>query len=190
MEDPIELLTAAVADAAPNYTAVTPADLELPTPCEGWDLRALLNHVLSRVALSTAAARLEPTTDFADIERDYVGNDPAGAFTRMTDELLTAWADCDDLVTDRVTPLGPIPPQGVLLFGAQDVFIHAWDVATTRGVSPQLSDAMIQVFTATHRQSVDEQTRAAFFDEPIPVPDDASDLDKLVAFLGRRPTAS
>lgn len=187
MEDPIQLLNAAVADAAPNYTAVTADDLDRPTPCDGWDLRALLNHVLSRVALSTTAAQLGETTDFAAIEVDYVGTDPAAAFTRMTGELLAAWAACDDLTTDRVTPLGPIPPQGVLLFGAQDIFIHAWDVARARGVEPQLSDAMIEVFTATHHQSVDEQTRTAFFGDEIAMADDAPALDKLVGFLGRQP---
>ena len=70
--------------------------------------------------------------------------------------------------------MGPMPPQGILLFGAQDVFIHAWDVAKTLDVPPRLSDKMIQVFTDTHHQSIDEQTRAMFFGPEIAVADDAS----------------
>ena len=46
---------------------------------------------------------------------------------------------------------------------------------------------MIEVFTTTHRQSVDDQTRAMFFAEEIAVSEDAPAIDKLVAFLGRQP---
>ena len=187
MNESVELLAAAVTDAAPNYAKVTAADLTKPTPCEGWDLRALLNHTLSRLALSAKAARLEPVDSFADIEIDHVGDDPADAFKRLSGQAVDAWRACDDFTTPRVTPMGPIPPEGVLLFGAQDVFIHAWDVATTLGVEPVLSDQMIEVFTNTHRQSVDDATRAAFFAPEIPIGPDANPLDKLVAFLGRQP---
>ena len=49
---------------------------------------------------------------------------------------------------------------------------------------------MIEVFTRTHRESIDETMRAMFFADAVPVPDDASPLDRLVAFLGRRPSAT
>ncbi len=187
MSSPVELLRGAVNDAAPNYAKVTNDHLTLPTPCEGWDLRALLNHVYSRFDLSTRAANAEPVEDFATVEVDHVGDDPVGAYQRLTSALLAAWDSADDLSTPRVTPLGPIPPEGILLFGAQDVFIHAWDVAKALGEPPDLSDEMIATFTETHQHSVDEATRAMFFADPVPVPDDASPMDKLVGFLGRQP---
>lgn len=187
MSNSIDLLRGAVRDAESNYLQVTVDHLTLETPCEGWDLRALLNHVYSRMDLSTRAARLQPTEDFAIVEIDHVGGDPAGAFTLLAGEMLAAWEECDDLVTPRVTPMGPIPPDGILLFGAQDVFIHAWDVARALSTEPVLSDEMIEVFTDSHKQSIDEQTRAMFFSDPVVIDDDASALDKLVAFLGRQP---
>lgn len=187
MSSPVDLLRGAVNDAAPNFAKVTVDHLGLVTPCEGWDLRGLLNHVYSRFDLSTRAARAEPVEDFSIVEVDHVGDDPAGAFGRMTSALLTAWDSTEDLETPRVTPMGPLPPEGILLFGAQDVFIHAWDVAKTLGEEPELSQEMIATFTETHKQSVDEQTRAMFFADPVAVPDDASPLDKLVGFLGRQP---
>jgi len=187
MSNPVDLLRSAVADAAPNYAKLSVEHLHLDTPCKDWDLRALLNHAYSRFELSTRAARSIATEDFSVVETDHVGSDPAGAFDRMTTELLAAWDACDDFETPRVTPMGPIPPEGILVFGAQDVFVHAWDVAKTIGVEPELSDEMIAVFTETHKQSVDEQTRAMFFADQIDVDADASPLDKLVAFLGRQP---
>ena len=130
------------------------------------------------------------TDDFAQVEIDHVGNDPAGAFERLTAAVLTAWEATDDLETPRVTPMGPMPPAGILLFGAQDIFVHAWDVAVTIGATPELSGEMIEVFTRTHRESIDETMRAMFFADAVPVPDDASPLDQLVAFLGRRPSVA
>lgn len=187
MSNPVDLIRGAVNDAAPNYAKITVDHLSFETPCAGWDLRMLLNHAYSRLALSTRAARFEQTEDFAVVEIDHVGSDPSGAFIRLTTEMLAAWDACEDFETPRVTPMGPIPPEGILLFGAQDIFIHAWDVAKCTGVEPDLSAEMIDVFTETHKQSVDEQTRAMFFAEPVLVADDASSLDKLVAFLGRQP---
>lgn len=187
MNKTAELLLAAVADTAPIYAKVTAGDLDNKTPCDGWDLRMLLNHALSRFVISTRAARLGATDDFASVEIDYVGVEPARVFAEMSEEMVTAWSACEDFATDRVTPMGPIPAEAVLLFGAQDVFIHAWDVAKALKIEPTLSPELVGAFTETHRQSVDEQTRAMFFAEEIPVSDDSSDLDKLVAFLGRRP---
>ncbi len=188
--DPVDLLRGAINDAAPNFAKVTPDHLDLPTPCEGWDLRTLLNHAYSRLDLSARAARNEPVDDFAQVEIDHVGDDPAGAFERLTAAVLTAWDTTDDFETPRVTPMGPMPPAGILLFGAQDIFVHAWDVATTIGATPELSDEMIEVFTRTHRESIDETMRAMFFADAVPVPDNALPLDQLVAFLGRRPSAT
>jgi uncharacterized protein (TIGR03086 family) len=190
MNNPVDLLRGAIHDAAPNFAKVTPGHLDLPTPCEGWDLRTLLNHAYSRLDLSTRAARNEPVDDFAQVETDHIGDDPAGAFGRLTATVLTAWDATDDLETPRVTPMGPMPPAGILLFGAQDIFVHAWDVATAIGATPELSDEMIEVFTRTHRESIDETMRAMFFADAVPVSDDASPLDQLVAFLGRRPSAT
>lgn len=187
MDNPVQLLAASVADSAPNYQKVTTEHLDLPTPCDGWDLRALLNHVLSRVELSTRAAKQDPVADFAEVEVDHLGDDPAAAVAAMTETLVEAWNATDDLTTPRVTPLGPLPPEAVLLFGAQDLFIHAWDVARTIGEPPELSDEMVAVFTETHRQSVDENTRAMFFGPEISVADDAPAIDRFVAFLGRKP---
>ncbi len=188
MDNPIDLLVSAVEDSAPNYLQVEASDLSRPTPCEGWDLRALLNHVMSRFVISTNAARMVPTSDFGSVELDYMAGDPAVTFTELSTEMLEAWRSCSDMTTDRVTPLGSVPPGGVLLFGAQDVFIHAWDVAKTRGVSPVLSEAMVEVFTETHKQSVDAQTREIFFAGEVEVASNATPLDGLVAFLGREPS--
>ena len=188
MNNPVDLLRGAINDAAPNFAKVTPDHLDLPTPCDGWDLRTLLNHAYSRLDLSARAARNEPVNDFAQVEIDHVGDDPAGAFERLTAAVLTAWDTTSDLETPRETPMGPMPPAGILLFGAQDIFIHAWDVATTIGATPELSDEMIDVFTRTHRESIDEAMRAMFFADAVEVPDGASPLDQLVAFLGRRPS--
>ena len=190
MNNPVDLLRGAISDAAPNFAKVTPDHLDLPTPCKGWDLRTLLNHAYSRLDLSARAARNEPVNNFAQVEIDHVGDDPAGAFERLTAAVLTAWGASGDLETPRQTPMGPMPPAGILLFGAQDIFVHAWDVATALGAAPELSDEMIEVFTRTHQESIDETMRAMFFADAVPVPDSASPLDQLVAFLGRRPSAT
>lgn len=66
--------------------------------------------------------------DTVDLLRSAI-DDAAPNFTEVT---------TDHLDTPRVTPLGPMRPAGILLFGAQDIFIHPWHVPTTIGATPQL----------------------------------------------------
>ena len=74
MNNPVDLLRGAINDAAPNFAKVTTDHLDLPTPCDGWDLRTLLNHANSRLDLSARAARNEPIDDFAQVEIDHIGD--------------------------------------------------------------------------------------------------------------------
>jgi uncharacterized protein (TIGR03083 family) len=51
------------ADAAARIVLETPEDrLDAPTPCSGWDVRALVNHLILWNGRGETAARREPVT--------------------------------------------------------------------------------------------------------------------------------
>jgi uncharacterized protein (TIGR03086 family) len=185
---PAELLAAAVTAAAPTLARIGSADLAQPTPCREWTLRDLLQHLAGRAVLSQRAAHGIAVTTFPEAEADLLGDHPGESVTALLAQSVAAWQGADaDLGSPCTTPIGVMPAAGLVTFQAQDVFVHTWDLGQAMsqdpGFDPQLTAAML----ALHQQTITDDSRGAFFAPAIPVPDSASDLDKLVAFLGRRP---
>src|SRR4051812_21332778 len=69
---------------------LTPSDLDRPTPCPDWDVRALLNHTIGVVAGFESAADGKPFT--GDTDADFVGTDPATSFQEAAKATLHAWS--------------------------------------------------------------------------------------------------
>src|SRR5215472_12799880 len=111
----MDLFTAfdhAVASTAEIVKAAPADQLDAPTPCAEWDVRALLNHVIGTLWLAEglfgdrapryamAPGSLPP----ADLARD----DPAAAYAEAAAAALAAAAG-DALTRVHDTPLGEMP---------------------------------------------------------------------------------
>src|SRR5207249_693917 len=69
-----------------------PDQLTLPTPCAGWELRRLLDHLTTENLGFAAAARgngADPETWVGDEHR----TDPVGDYIRATEALVAAFAE-------------------------------------------------------------------------------------------------
>jgi uncharacterized protein (TIGR03086 family) len=185
--NPAELLGGAIASTQAVISAIRSEDLPRPTPCVEWDLRALLNHLAGRAVLSERAARGMAVTEFPDAAGDLLGDDAADQLLRLLDASAVAWRNASSFDRMCVTPLGEVPAVALVTFQAQDVFVHGWDIAKTIGMTPDLDSALVETMFALHQHTITDELRAAFFAPIVPVADDATPLDQLVGFLGRRP---
>jgi len=183
---PVGLLDAAIVQARPVLAAIGQADLHVPTPCSAWDLRALLNHLAGRAILSEHAARGIAVTEFPEAAGDLLGPDAGASVLGRLADAAAAWREAS-LEQQCVTPLGPMPAAGLVTFHAQDVFVHAWDIARALGIDATFDSALTQTMLALHHQTISDELRAAFFAPLVPIPEDAPALDRLVGFLGRHP---
>jgi uncharacterized protein (TIGR03086 family) len=182
---------AALLERAVGYTlgqlhAVTSADLSRPTPCPGWDLRGLLEH------MDDSLAALQEALDVRQVAPPGSGYGPAGSAVflvgRLRDRgcrLLGSLSRArDDLVW-----VGEIPvPAGVVTSaGAIDVAVHGWDVARACGrarpIPEELAAAMLEISPLL----VSAADRPARFAARVPMPAHASASDRLLGFLGRDP---
>lgn len=185
---PADLLAAAITTAAPALALIGPEDLGRPTPCSEWTLRDLLQHIAGRAVLSECAARGIAVTTFPEAEADLLGDNPAETVAALLTQSAAAWQRTDaDLSAPCTTPIGVMPGAGLVMFQAQDVFVHTWDLGKAIGQDPDFGPQLTATMLALHRQTITEDFRGTFFAPAIPVPDSATDLDKLVAFLGRQP---
>ena len=101
------------------------------TPCEGWDARALLNHVVSG---NLWAAELAAGTTIESVgsrlDGDVLGSDPARSYATSAKAAAAAFLRPGALEAPCAVSYGPVP--GSVYAGHRfiDVFIHGWDLAT------------------------------------------------------------
>lgn len=178
----VGLLARAVEHALVCLDAADGAALDRPTPCAGWDLRALLDHVNdSLLALHEAAAlgRVFPDTG------DHVRTDPIAVLRDRATRLVGAWTPP---VPRKEIALGELALTTAIVTttGALELTVHGWDVARAcdadgtipDGLAAEMLDLVPLLVTAGDRPS---RFAAA-------VPDSwAAPGDRLVAFLGRHP---
>jgi uncharacterized protein (TIGR03086 family) len=138
----------AVAAVAPVLTRVRPVDLGLPTPCTGWDLRALLEHMTGQNHGFAAAVRAgnETDVDVAAFAPRPLGDRPAAAATASSAAAGAAFAEA---ATDpaRTVWLAEfrhrLPLEQVAGFHVIDTLVHGWDVAVTLGLAVDYDDDLV-----------------------------------------------
>ena len=159
--------------------------LGLPTRCEGWDVRALLNHVLGNNDLY-AAATAGPV-DWGRRDDDRVGSDHRQAYERSAARVTAAFAATDPGAEVEM-PFGRLPVVSAVAVHFVDILTHGWDLAVATGQGPaldaDLAEAAIAVVASYPSDAWGSQR---FFAEKVPVADGAPAYVRLVSLLGRRP---
>jgi uncharacterized protein (TIGR03086 family) len=169
---------------------VTPDHYDRATPCSEWNVRALLNHLLSVLVLGEALfTDSQPAADVGPgmvPDADLIGDDLLKSY-RVGVERLLAAATGDAITRTHATPLGDM--SGPVLAGsiALDVAVHGWDLATATGQDPTLDPDLADRVLGFARQAITDETRAPRIGPELPVAGDAPATDRLVAYLGRRP---
>jgi uncharacterized protein (TIGR03086 family) len=188
------LLSRAISYAVEAVLDVTPALLPRPTPCRGWTLEMLLRHaseslnalhdgtVTGHVSLIPAAPDRDPAADPAA--------DPARIFADRASRLLAARATADR--GHQVLDIGdlPLPAIAMECAGAIEVAVHGWDICQACGQHRPIPDTLAASLLAIAPLLIPETGRRPLFSPPITPTAHASPGDRLIAYLGRKPSIS
>jgi uncharacterized protein (TIGR03086 family) len=185
--EPIEQLDTTVATLGDLVKGVRPEQLDNPTPCGKWAVRDLVGHLAGGLT-SAASALRDGTPVDASPRPELLGDDPGAAFAAVADDLDGAIRGPGAMDRALELPFGEIPAPVFLQFLAFDLMVHSWDLATATGQKYAPADDLVAAADAFARQGVapemrDGDTFAAEMDPPV----DATPLERLVAFSGRRP---
>ena len=185
-----ESFTRALAAVDPLITAVTPSQLDNPTPCPGWSVRTLIRHLADVQAEFAAIASGEPAPDQGVDPVAHAGDgNPIAAFRQAS--LVARAVFSRPGMPERIYqfPWGEEPGAKIVQHVVDEMLIHGWDLATATGHPANFPPDLVEQSLQSWRQWFAEWPRAADdnFGPERPAPVDGSPTDRLAAFLGRPP---
>jgi uncharacterized protein (TIGR03086 family) len=166
-----------VAGVVGNLTA---DDLDRPTPCTEFTVRGVLEHMIGGATAFAAAYRQETPTE-ADL------TDPLAGFGPALEDLFGAVTSPGALEKTIAAPFGDIDGDSFARFIALDGLVHGWDLATATGQPYEPSDELVAEVEAFARQTVDPLRDGQTFDRAVEAAPDATAIERLAAYTGRRP---
>ncbi len=153
------------------------SQMDRATPCDDWDVRTLLNHMLDTQRYFTGAARGQDVALPSPTPPDLLGDDPVATFAQSRSELLRAFSE-----PGAVDKSGP-----ALGIALADQLLHGWDLAKATQQAATMPDGLAEAaYGMIHGRFTDEQ-RKGVFKPAVDVPDGASAQDKFLAYTGRDP---
>jgi len=186
----VELLERAIGYTRGSLALVTPELMSAPTPCDRWDLRALLEHMDdSLTSLHEAGTVRRVWLDVAGRS----GADLVDSIRHRACQLLAEWsADWESLMSgagsaDVLVDGRPLTTRVLTSAGALEVAVHGWDVAVACGAQRPLPDELATDLLRVAPLLVTKLDRPGRFAPALETQHDDSASDRLLAFLGRRP---
>jgi uncharacterized protein (TIGR03086 family) len=161
------------------------SDLTAPTPCAGFDVRGLLDHLLYWGPSLIAAGRREDPPAPGPVTDDW-----RAALEKQTETLVdvfetpSAWTGTTALGTTQL----PSAVVGAMVLG--EFVLHGWDLARASGEELHCApEAAMVVFESAVMMG--EQARSlGVYGPAVPVPEDASPLERALGASGRDPATS
>jgi uncharacterized protein (TIGR03086 family) len=187
MPDPLELLRRAGTAAEQIIAGIPPGRLAGPTPCTGWDVRDVINHMANgnrRFAASITGTAGPGRGD------DVLGGDPLAGFRDSLAAVLAAFGGEGVLQRIYPSPFGDLPGAALALLRAAELTVHAWDLAAATGQPRALDPEVVAAADQMLRSRPLARGSGAPFGEERSAPPGASPADRLAAYAGRAVPAS
>jgi uncharacterized protein (TIGR03086 family) len=170
-----------------SLAGIPPARLAAPTPCAGWNLRMLLEHLGESVTALREAADLgcvgvaPPAAPVPVV--------PAGGPAEVVADEIRRLVDGWTRAERRTVTVGGRPLERSVLevVAALEIAVHGWDVATARGRPRPIPVGLALGLTRALPLVAGDLVRPGLFAAPVPASPLGSPGDRLVALLGRRP---
>jgi uncharacterized protein (TIGR03086 family) len=157
---------------------VTDENRSASTPCEEWDVDALLEHTVSVQAQSAALFAGSPPPDASDWP----------AVRAMLESALSDPSALEGEAPPEAGPMAGMPKHQVLGITIMDLLLHTWDLAQAVDADVTLPPAAVEAAWMGIQRFPEPMLRSSgMFAAAVEVADDASTQDKLLAYAGRQP---
>ena len=157
----------------------------LPTPCEGWNVRTLVDHVVRHDQIVPRYIAGERYSDMR-LPDDVLGEDPVAVWRSSRDAALTAFRGDGALQAVVHHELSDINGELLLFFRFSDNLLHTWDLARAIGGDEKLDPELVELCLERTLPFADYVASTGRFGTRIDVAEDADVQTQLLALHGRR----
>ncbi len=158
-----------------------------PTPCAGTPVAGLLAHVVGLTTAFRMAAEKTPVSGGPSASADDLPTDWRTGIPAQLDALVEAWRRPSAWEGTAEAGGVTMPAPVAAAVALDEVLVHGWDLAVATGQDYAADPASVAVCTEFAAQAAAEGPTPGLFGPPVPVPDDAPPLDRLLGQTGRDP---
>lgn len=185
----VALMQRVIDETVEVVNGVTPDQLDTPSPCDGWTVRDVINHITGGATMFAISAE-EGSVPDDELARlmggDNLGDDYKGSFAKAADRAMSAFRQPG--VLDKIVklPFGEMPAGVALDIAIFDVATHACDIAHATGRTVTDTELLEAALVMGHQMVGPELRVPGVFGDEQPAAPDATAQDRLLAFAGRK----
>lgn len=184
-ENPVDDVVAAMALFGELLKGVTHESLELETPCEGWDVRALVAHVVlgdASVPLLLAGSGSELTVG---ADPSILGNNPMATWRGTALGAIRAFQEPGAMEREVAQPNGSVTGEFVARVRLVDLLGHSWDLARALGNDLELPERLTEASLDFLFPHVGRLIESGIYGSPVQPRDEANAAERFLALIGR-----
>ena len=190
--DPLRILDLAQTRAASIIATIKRDQLDLPTPCDEWSVRDVINKLVASTLLFASFGRREEGDSNLDLihPKDLIGDNPLSAFTQAATSCRDAWSLPGALEGMATSTIGEAKARSVLNARIFDTTVLSWDISSACNVPNYIDEEqatyvlrVAQALVPAVRSHSNERYKA-----PVAISDNSQTLDHLIAVTGRNPS--
>jgi uncharacterized protein (TIGR03086 family) len=188
MPDVLALFQRAQAAFSARVDAIGPDQWAASTPCTGWNVRALVNHLVYEQVWVPPLLAGATAAEVGDrFEGDLLGADPAATWHATSAASAAALAAPGALDRTVTVSYGELAAAVYCREMVSDLTIHSWDLARAIGAPEALDPDLVEISLAHMEPMIDAWQDAGIFAPRIPAPDGADPQTRLLLLSGRQP---
>lgn len=182
-----EHLHSVVAALQPVVHGVSDQELDAPTPCQEYDVRTVVNHLLGTVEAFRRVGASEPLDpqDPWGTNGDHLTETWRDDLSEKMRAFADAWSQPDAWQGDAMD--GAVPRQRLGDMGFVEVVLHGWDLARGTGQDVNFGEQALERALEVLDDIGEEARSHDVFGPEVTVDDDADTLARVLAKSGRDP---
>jgi uncharacterized protein (TIGR03086 family) len=174
-------------DSTERFVAAIPESRwASPTPCDEWDVRAVVNHLvyenLWAVELFNGKTIEEVGSAF---DGDLVGSDPARAYAGSAAAVKSVIRLPESMSATCQISSGPVSGAEYASQLFLDTLVHGWDIAVGSGQSGELDPGLVEACIPLAEWTCQAVGESGPFGSSVPVSPQENAQVRLLAILGR-----
>jgi len=189
--DPLRMLDLVQSRASAVISTINIDQMALPTPCDLWDVKDIVNKLVASTRLFTGFGLRQPADPSLDLidPKDLIGDDPVGVYLAAAKECRDAWRATGALSGMATSTIGEAKAKAVLNARIFDTTILTWDISRACHISHLIDEeqASYVLYVAERLVPAVRSQSPERYKNPVSSMDGSSTVDTLISLTGRDP---